>query len=132
MESLIELFRRDPDFQSTVAGLRSSLTEQLVAGLTGTARILYVASLYREIGKPILLVTHNLNQAQKAAEDLAELLPRDEVLLYPANELVTTEIALAGDETLGQRIDVLSRLSQGFSGVSVVPFAGLRKLLAAV
>ncbi len=128
LESLIELFRRDPDFQSTVAGLRNSLTEQLVSGLTGTARILYVASLYREIKKPILLVTHNLNQAQKAAEDLVELLPRDEVLLYPANELVTTEIALAGHETLGQRIDVLSKLSQGFSGVFVVPFAGLRKL----
>lgn len=129
MEPLIEMFRRDPDFQSTVEGLRSSLAEQLVAGLTSTARMLYVASLYREMKKPILLVTHNLNQAQKAAEDLAELLPRDEVLLYPANELVTTEIALAGDETLGQRIDVLSKLSQGFSGVSIVPFAGLRKLL---
>ncbi|MDN4593476.1 transcription-repair coupling factor [Polycladomyces subterraneus] len=128
MKPLIQLFREDKDFQSTVEGLRMGLSEQMVAGLTGTARMLYVASLYRDIGRPVMLVTHNLNQAQKAAEDLYELLPKEEVMLYPANELVTTEIALAGHETLGERVDVLSRLSRGFTGVFVVPFAGLRKL----
>ncbi|WP_170839980.1 transcription-repair coupling factor [Lihuaxuella thermophila] len=128
MEPLIHIMRQDSDFQSTAAGLKRNLKEQLVAGLTGTARMLYLTALYHEVKRPILLVTHNLNQAQKAAEDLQEFLPKEEVLLYPANELVTTEIALAGHETLGERIEVLSRLSQGFSGVMIVPFAGLRKL----
>lgn len=128
LEPLIHIARQDQDFQSTVAGLEQRLKEQLVAGLTGTARMLYVAALYQETKRPMLLVTHNLNQAQKAAEDLQELLNKEEVMLYPANELVTTEIAMAGHETLGERVDVLSRLSQGFSGVLVVPFAGMRKL----
>ncbi|TCS94293.1 transcription-repair coupling factor [Hazenella coriacea] len=128
MGPLIHILKQDRDFQSTVVGLQQKLKEQLVAGLTGTARMLYIAALVEETERPILLVTHNLNQAQKAAEDLQELLPKENVLLYPANELVTTEIALAGQETLGERVDVLSRLSQGFSGVLIVPFAGLRKL----
>lgn len=128
MEPLIHIWKQDHDFQSTVAGLENNLREQLVAGLTGTARMLYVAALYHQTKRPMLLVTHNLNQAQKAAEDLQEILPKEEVLLYPANELVTTEIALAGHETLGERVDVVSRLSQGFTGVLVVPFAGMRKL----
>ncbi|MBA4495817.1 transcription-repair coupling factor [Paenactinomyces guangxiensis] len=128
MGPLIHILRQDNDFQSTVVGLERNLKEQLVAGLTGTARMLYVAALVHESKRPVLLVTHNLNQAQKAAEDLQEFLPKEEVLLYPANELVTTEIALASHETLGERVDVLSRLSQGFSGVLIVPFAGMRKL----
>lgn len=128
LETLIRLFQQDKDFQSTTASLQENLKEQMVAGLSGTARMLYVASLYRETRRPILVVTHNLNQAQKAVEDLYELLPKEEVLLYPANELVATEIALDGHETLGERLQVLSRLSKGFAGVFVVPFAGLRKL----
>ncbi|RAL23178.1 transcription-repair coupling factor [Thermoflavimicrobium daqui] len=128
MDSLNHLIKQDHDFQSTVIGIQNYLKEQLVAGLTGTARALYIATLYQEIKRPVLLVTHNLNQAQKITEDLLELLPKEQVVLYPANELVTTEIALASHETLDERIDVLFKLSTGFSGVLVVPFAGLRKL----
>lgn len=129
MGPLIQLMRQDQDFQSTVMGLEQNLQEQLVVGLSGTARAVYVAAIYQETKRPVLLITHNLNQAQKAAEDLQELLPKKDVLLYPANELVTTEIALASQETLGERVHVLSQLSQGFSGVLIVPFSGIRKLL---
>lgn len=121
--------RQDQDFQSTVMGLEQNLKEQLVVGLSGTARAVYVAFIYQETKRPVLLVTHNLNQAQKVVEDLQELLPKEEVLFYPANELVTTEIALASQETLGERVHVLSKLSRGFSGVLIVPFSGVRKLL---
>ncbi|SDW86336.1 transcription-repair coupling factor [Marininema mesophilum] len=128
METLIQLFRRDNDFRATAEALGNGLREQLVVGLTGTARLLYLATLHKETGRPIMLVTHNLNQAQKAVEDLYELLPREQVLLYPANELVATEIAMDGSETLQDRIHVLSRLAKGFSGIFVVPYAGVRKL----
>jgi transcription-repair coupling factor (superfamily II helicase) len=128
MMPLIHIFKQDHDFQSTVEGLRAGLKDQLVSGLTGTARMLYISAIYQESKRPMLLVCHNLNQAQKAADDLQEILPKEEVLLYPANELVTTEIAMAGHETLGDKIDVLSRLSLGFNGILIVPFSGLRKL----
>ena len=128
MIPLTHIFKQDKDFQSTVTGIKTGLKEQLVAGLSGTARMLYVAALFQEVKRPVLLVCHNLNQAQKATEDLQEILSKDEVLLYPANELVTTEIAVAGQETLGEKIGVLTRLIHGFNGVLVVPFSGLRKL----
>ena len=128
MIPLTHIFKQDQDFQSTVTGVKTGLKEQLVAGLSGTARMLYVAALFQEVKRPILLICHNLNQAQKVTEDLQEILSKEEVLLYPANELVTTEIAMAGQETLGEKIDVLTRMIQGFNGVLVVPFSGLRKL----
>lgn len=128
MGPLVHFLQQDKDFQATVSGLRAQLREQLVVGLSGTARMVYLAALYQKTKRPLLLVTHNLNQAQKATEDLQELLPKEQVLLYPANELVTTEIALASHESLGERVNVLSKLTHNFSGVLVVPFSGLRKL----
>jgi transcription-repair coupling factor (superfamily II helicase) len=128
LRELFHIIRQDDHFQSVVTGFEQNVKEQLLVGLTGTARMLYVAALYQALKRPILVVTHNLNQAQKASEDLQEFLDKDEVLLYPANELVTTEIAIAGHETLGEQVEVLSKLSQGFSGVLIIPVAGLRKL----
>ena len=57
------------------------------------------------------------------------MLSPDEVLLYPANELVAAEAAISSPETLAQRMDVLIRLSQGFRGIVVVPFSGVRRYL---
>lgn len=88
-----------------------------------------IAALQRELQRPLLVVTHNMFAAQKIAEDLVELLPQGEVLLYPANELVAAEAAISSPETLAQRMDVLIRLSQGYRGVVVVPFSGVRRYL---
>nr|WP_258840693.1 transcription-repair coupling factor [Mechercharimyces sp. CAU 1602] len=123
------MFSQDADFQSTLAGHKAGMPEQLVAGLSGASRSLYIATLFRELKQPMVVITHNLNQAQKAAEDIGEWLPAEQVLLYPANEVVTTEIALSNHETYAERVNVLSKLAQGFTGVLIVPFAGMRKLL---
>jgi transcription-repair coupling factor (superfamily II helicase) len=128
LEPLTNLFEQDKDVQSIYQGIQTGLREQLATGLTGSARMILVAALYQKTGRSCVVVTHNLNQAQKAADDLSELLSKEEVLLYPADELITTEVALASPETLGNRIDVITRLTSGFSGVFVVPFAGLRKI----
>ena len=67
--------------------------------------------------------------AQKIAEDLLECLSPDEVLLYPSQELLTTEEAASSPEMLAQRIDVLTKLAGGYRGVVIAPFAGVRRLL---
>lgn len=129
VEPLTNLFKQDKNVQSIIQGVQTGLREQLATGLTGSARMLFAANLFRETGRTCMVITHNMNQAQKAADDLSELLSKDEVLLYPANELITTEVALASPETLGNRLDVIMRLTSGFTGVFVVPFSGLRKIL---
>jgi transcription-repair coupling factor (superfamily II helicase) len=131
MHRLVEAFSKDTDFQSVVTGVRKGMREQLVAGLVGSSRQVMIAALHRETEQPVMIVTHNMFSAQKITEDLLELLPEDRVMLYPANELMITELAAASPETMAQRIGVLSRLAQGFNGVLVVPYAGVRKLLPA-
>ncbi|GGD99532.1 transcription-repair coupling factor [Paenibacillus nasutitermitis] len=129
MKALLEAYAADTDFQSIVSGLRKGMREQLVSGLAGSSRQVMIAALSREMDQPMLVVTHNMFAAQKIAEDLVECLSPNEVLLYPANELVAAEAAISSPETLAQRMDVLIRLSQGFRGIVVVPFSGVRRYL---
>lgn len=128
MDQLLQAFSEDADFTSIVSGIRTGMKDQMIAGLTGSSRQVMVASLYRELQRPIIVITHNMFSAQKIAEDLNEC-AETEVLLYPANELLIAESAISSPETLSQRIDVLSKLANGFRGIVVVPFAGARKFL---
>lgn len=129
LQHLIEAFSKDSDFQSISRGLAAGMKEQLISGLSGSARQIMLAALYEDIKRPLLVVTHNMFSAQKIAEDLQEALSSDQVLLYPANELVAAEAAVSSPETLAQRIDVLTKCAQGFRGIVVVPYSGVRRLL---
>ncbi|MBB6679142.1 transcription-repair coupling factor [Cohnella lubricantis] len=127
MQALMNTFASDPDVASILAGVRSGMREQLVAGLSGSARQVMIASLFRELNRPMLVVTHNMFAAQKMMEDLQECLSAEEVLLYPANELIAAETAISSPETSARRMDVLLQLAEGFRGVVVVPFSGVRR-----
>ncbi|GAF66515.1 transcription-repair coupling factor [Bacillus sp. TS-2] len=129
MIGLQNYIRNNEEIRALVNGIDSNLNEQLLSGLTGSARTLVMATIYRESKRSQLVVTHNLFQAQKLHEDLIDLLSEDEVLLYPVNELISSEIAIASPEMKAQRIDVLNKLISGFSGIVIVPLAGVRRLL---
>ena len=129
MKALIEAFAADRDVQAIVSGFRKGMREQLVSGLAGSARQLLIAAAMRELDRPMLIVTHNMFAAQKIAEDLQELLSAEQVMLYPANELVAAEAAISSPETMSQRLDVLVSLSRGYRGIVVAPFSGIRRFL---
>ncbi|RSK25489.1 transcription-repair coupling factor [Bacillus sp. HMF5848] len=129
MESLLQVFYEQDDFKTVINGIDEGLREQLVAGLSGSSRTLYIASLYKDSNRPILVVTHNLLQAQRIYDDLASYLHEDELFLYPVNELMAAEIGVASPELKGQRIDVLNALSALQKGVIITPVAGFRRLL---
>ncbi|WP_053369050.1 transcription-repair coupling factor [Bacillus sp. FJAT-27245] len=129
MEGLKALFLDQEDIQSVISGVEGGLKEQLVAGLSGSSRTVLAASIYKQTGRPILLVTHNLLQAQKLYDDISSLLPEREVYLFPANELIAAEMSIASPELRAQRIEVLNDWSTGGKGILIVPAAGLRKIL---
>lgn len=129
MQALIQAFSQDADFRALVSGIRSGLREQLISGLAGSSRQVMIAALVQELNQPIVVLTHNMFAAQKITEDLIECLSDDQVMLFPAQELLAAEMAAQSPEMLGQRIDALTRLAAGFSGVLVVPYAGFRKIL---
>ncbi|MCQ6281873.1 transcription-repair coupling factor [Bacillus sp. EB600] len=129
MKGLKSLFLGQDDFRLIMAGMNEGLKEQLVSGLSGSARTVFVASMYEQMKRPILLVTHNLLQAQKLYDDIVNLLSEKEVFLYPANELIAAEMSIASPELKAQRIEALNYLSTNERGILIVPVAGLRKIL---
>lgn len=128
LNSLQKYFYENDDFKTIVSGIEEGLKEQLVAGLSGSARTVFTAALYHDLKKSILIVTHNLYQAQKVYEDLLNLLKED-VYLYPVNDLIAAEVAIASPELKAQRIDVLNRLAEDRPSIVIAPVAGVRRLL---
>lgn len=129
LQALIDAYSKDSDFESIASGVKSGMKEQLISGLTGSARQIMIAALHKQLDRPMLVVTHNMFAAQKVADDLQEALSADQVLLYPANELIAAEAAISSPETLAQRIDVLLKCAKGFRGIVVIPLSGARRYL---
>ncbi|PLT30869.1 transcription-repair coupling factor [Peribacillus deserti] len=120
---------KNDDVESVLNGLNEGLREQMIAGLSGSSRSVFISSIHLETGKPALIITHNLLQAQKLYDDLTSLMPDENILLYPANELIAAELSIASPELKAQRIEVLNHWTQNHDGIVIAPMAGIRKLL---
>jgi transcription-repair coupling factor (superfamily II helicase) len=127
--SLHRYLAENQDVRSIIEGVKVGLKEQLVAGLSGSARSVFVSTLYKETNRPILLVTHNLFHAQKMYDDLVQLLGTEEVFLYPVNEVIAAEMAIASPELKAQRLEVMNYWAKRQQGIVICPVAGLRRLL---
>ena len=129
MNGLKSLFLMQEDIHSIIAGVEEGLKEQLIAGLSGSSRTVLIASIYEQMKRPIILVTHNLLQAQKLYDDIVNLLSDKEVFLFPANELIAAEMSIASPELKAQRIEALNHWSKQNQGILIVPIAGLKKII---
>ncbi|EZH64402.1 transcription-repair coupling factor [Bacillaceae bacterium JMAK1] len=129
MKAIEQKLLNNQQIQSVEDGLEKGLKEQLLTGLSGSAKTLLLSGLYELGHKPQVLVTYNLLQAQKWQEDLSDLIGEDHVYLYPVNELISSEIAVASPEMRSQRIEVMNALFADFKGIIIIPIAGLRRLL---
>lgn len=129
MEGLKQLLYDQKDVQSIIKDLSDKKSAQLVTGLSGSARALFASTVESASKRTVLVVTHNLYHAQKLYDDLESLVNKDELFLYPADELISSELSVSSPELRGQRVEVLQFLLTGKPGIVVVPVAGLRRIL---
>ncbi|WP_277673999.1 transcription-repair coupling factor [Piscibacillus halophilus] len=130
MQNIKTYFTLQDDIVNLLEGLQSGMSEQLVAGLTTSTRQLLATILQEETGRPLLYVTHNLTQAQKAYDELASISKNpDSVLLYPVNELLAAETETASPELKAQRLEVWEKWQTNQQGILVVPVAALKRVL---
>ncbi|WP_099158894.1 transcription-repair coupling factor [Virgibacillus ndiopensis] len=129
MKGINNYLQSKEDIQSIISGISSGMNEQLVAGLAGSARSLLVSIINESTNKPVLLVTHQLVQAQQLYDDLAELVGEQDIHLYPVNELIASEIAIASPELRSQRIESLTAWTRRDSGILIAPVAALKRIL---
>ncbi|MCI1859080.1 MAG: transcription-repair coupling factor [Sporolactobacillus sp.] len=130
MSGLSTFFEGKTDEIGTVLdGYAGGMRHQLVSGLTGSAKALWIAALYRRRQQAVVAVTHNLYQGQKLYDDLSDLVSPQELFLYPVNDLIASDLAISSPELLSQRIEVLNQLAEGRKCLIVMPIAGLKRLL---
>lgn len=129
MKGIHQFLEEKEDIQSIITGVSTGMKEQLVAGLAGPARSMLVSVLNKNLKRPVLLVTHQLLQAEQLYDDLVELIGENRVHLYPVNELIASEIATASPELRSQRIEALTAWTEGTADVLIAPIAALKRML---
>lgn len=129
MKGIKQYLQSQEDIQSVINGITSGMNEQLVAGLSGSARSMLVSVINQSITKPVLLVTHQLVHAQSLYDDLVVFVGEENVHLYPVNELIASEIAFSSPELRSQRIEALTEWTKNKSGILIAPVAALKRIL---
>ncbi len=105
---------------------------QLITGLSGSARTLVIAAILEQKQKPIVVIAHNLFHANQLMEDFSGMVDEDQLHIFPVDEMVYAEMAIASPEARSERIAAMNFLLSGKPGIVLVPVAGVRKLLPSV
>src|SRR5699024_6472447 len=93
------------------------------------SRSLLVSVIHESANRPILLLTYQLVQAQQLHDDLAAIIGEEHVHLYPVNELIASDIAVASPELKSQRMEALMNWTDQQSGILIAPVAAVKRML---
>ena len=125
-----QLFTNDKHMQAFIRQVANKeANTQLVTGLTGGARPAVIQALFEEMKEPIYVISSNLLQAQKFADDMRSLIGEQNVYYYPADEFIAANIAISSPELRAQRIATLEKLVAKEHGVYIIPIAGMRNMM---
>ncbi|MDD2420770.1 MAG: transcription-repair coupling factor [Heliobacteriaceae bacterium] len=115
------------EFKSLQTAWEQGKRAQAVFGVVASLRTLLLATLVRQSGRPLLIVTYAPEQARKIIADLRVLLSAEEVLYFPPAEVMFYEVLSTSSELLGRRLAVLSRLACREPVVVVTTVEALQK-----
>ena len=76
----------------------------------GNGIALLVASAYKTKKESYLLITSNLYKAQKLYSSLVSFLSKDDILLFPSDELIRAETIAQSKEMAAHRLYVLNEI----------------------
>lgn len=86
----------------------------------------YLCALdFKENQETVFIVTSNLYEAQKYYDTMSQILDPDDVLFYPADQTLTSIMALGSPEFKSERIYTLKQLMTGKPFVVVTTLQGL-------
>ena len=129
MNALRHFLEDKEDIKSILDGIASGLKEQFIAGLTGSARSMFISAVDHTKQQKKLIVTHQLTHAQQLYDDLVEFSDNPNIYLYPVNELIAAEMAIASPELRVMRIKSLMNWLESEQGILIAPVSALKRML---
>ncbi|HHW17395.1 MAG TPA: transcription-repair coupling factor [Firmicutes bacterium] len=106
---LLDLFSQSHSAAKVLDAISAGKVPLLIVGAQGYARTIYTASIYHRGARPIVAVFSRPEEAVTAKRDLSDLVGPDNVVLFPAREVMPFETK-DNQETLWLRISCLHRL----------------------
>lgn len=129
--NLVELFANNHKINNWLRNFERT-NRQLLTGLVGSAKSLAIASAFENYPRQILVITKNQYAATLLADELAGLIGEENVYNFFADEAIVAEYAFASPERSASRVDVLSNLAKGATGVFIAPTMALKKRLPSI
>ncbi len=125
LQSLVDLLSHSKELTTINQKIQARRGQgQIITGLSGGQRAIFLSNIYRPDGV-MLVVTSDLAQGEKLAQDLRALIPTSRPLIWEGNELMPYEEALPALDLRTARLNVL----QGGSKAGTVIFAPVTSLL---
>ena len=128
-ETLLQVLQASPEFSSLYDGRRRGFAEQMVYGVAGSLKSAFLAALRERTGRPALVITATIQQAEQFRADLETWLPDQDVVLFPPMEYLPFEVMAHSPEVVSQRLAVLERLAKGENLIVVAAAAALYRSL---
>ncbi len=125
---LIDCFNQNKQLETFIENLKPQ-SQQMLTGLTGSAKTLFLAHLLRKTAQPLLVVEPDSYHASQLADDLSQLLPDEQVQVFLLESSIATQIAVSSPESLSQRLKTLDFLQAQKTGIVVTSIAGLEYVL---
>lgn len=125
---LVDFLKQNHDLKKFIAQLRPQ-SKQLLTGLSGAAKALFLATLVEQTQQPVLMVTDNNYHADLLYDDLQQLLPASQLYNFSVEALIATQVATSSPQALRQRILALNFLQTKRPGIVVTSVSGLEYLL---
>ncbi len=126
LKKLFELWFAERAFQKIAAAVNSSAGYRaLVTGLEGSARNFLMAALAMNSTKPVLIITADVQEAEKIYSELQAFLP-DQVKLLPARDSFMHPLIMSrSDDYLKMRLQLMHSFISGCRGLYVAPLDSL-------
>jgi len=125
IKNVVSAFSESSAFQSAVKACYHSGTGFSISGLSGFMIALFLYAFYQNIGKPILLITNDSNEAEYIRDDLELFSLNGSVCYLP--EPPNASYLFSDTESLNAYFanDTLQKLSSGENTIVVATFSSL-------
>jgi len=115
----------DPALRELLERLGRGEQRIAVGGLEGSARAFLMALLFRQLRRPLIVISPTEKEADACVRDLSLFLGEDQAVLLPSWDLLTTDMFAFQRETELARLEVFHRLAYGGPAVLVIPARAL-------
>ena len=106
MQNIVQQFSQLPSIKPVLTDIMHT-NQQLVLGLSGSAKHLAEAAIFEKLDKMVLIVTPTVLQASQTYEELSEWYPEESIHLFSSEDSLAAETAFVSPEVRSGRIETL-------------------------